>query len=700
MNKLTNETSLYLQQHANNPVHWLPWNEESLALAKQQNKPVLLSIGYAACHWCQQMAHESFENQAIADMMNALYINIKVDRAERPDLDKIYQAAHSVLSGHAGGWPLTVFLNPDDRMPFFAGTYFPHTPSHGLPAFSEVLEHVGELYDKRQADIAKQSESLRQILASSNTHTADSTQTLNALPLDVARSQIRQQFDPHHGGFSAAPKFHQPAVLERCLRHWHHTASHDNADNTMLHAALHTLEKMAMGGIFDHLGGGFYRYATDDEWRIPHFEKMLYDNGPLLTLYTQAWCISKKQVFQHTACMTAEWIMREMQSAAGGYYSAQAADSEGREGNFYLWDKTELHDHIDADHWPVFEQRFGLDKPANFSGRWHLFAYESEQTLSQQFAGDSEQIREQLQSCCKTLFKIRSTRTAPVLDDTSLTAWNALMIKAMAHTGRRLNKPDYIHSAHRATEFIHSALWHEGRLFAASRDGHAQRTAYLDDYAFLLDALLEMLQCNWRLKWLDWAIELADYLLEHFTDTQQAGFFFTTADHEPLIQRIKSYADDAVPSGNAIAASALQRLGALIGNSDYLAAAESSLYNAWHAINQNTVAHCSMLNVLEEHLQPPHIIVLRGMAEKTQPWHQLAAEKYLPKTLVFNCPEVTGKVGLERQPGQTTEPGFLQDKTAVGEVCAYICVGQTCEQPIVDINEFENVLANLEQRTV
>lgn len=688
MNKLANETSPYLLQHADNPVHWLPWCAESLALAKQHNKPILLSIGYSACHWCHVMAHESFEDQATADIMNSLYINIKVDREERPDLDKIYQTAHSLLTVRPGGWPLTVFLDPEQQMPIFAGTYFPKEPRHGLPSFAQLLTHINDVFHTRQQDITEQHASIEKMLRDSAQHNANPNVVLKAMPLDVARNHIERQFDAQHGGFSAAPKFPQPAILTRGLRHWFHSASRGRNDKRILHTALFTLEKMAMGGIFDHLGGGFFRYSTDTKWTIPHFEKMLYDNGALLRLYSQAWCVSQQPLYFDCACKTADWVMQEMQSAEGGYYCTQDADADGKEGGFYTWEKQQLQSLIEAEDWPVFEARFGLDQAANFENHWHLHVQQTEVALASQFATSSQQIRNQLSRCIDTLRTERNKRTRPKLDDKILTSWNGMMISGMANAGRQLNKPEYIASAKQAANFIHTTLWKDGRLFATTKNGHTQLNAYLDDYAFLLDGLMELLQCEWNVRWLDWAIEIADCLLNQFEDKEHGGFFFTSNDHEQLIQRIKSFADESMPSGNSFAIKSLQRLGYLTGNPDYLSAAENGIRSAWHAINSNALAHCSMLDALEEYLQPPRFIVLRGTDEALDAWHKLVSDKFLPSTLVFNC-------GSQNT---AEEPKFLQDKQMVGDACAYICEGPICAHTIRKHEDFAAYINAITQK--
>ncbi len=371
-NRLDKETSPYLQQHADNPVDWYPWGEEALSRARDEDRPILLSIGYSACHWCHVMAHESFEDPEIARVMNELFVNIKVDREERPDLDRIYQTAHALLSERTGGWPLTVFLTPD-QTPFFAGTYFPRESRYGLPGFPELLQRIEELYRTRRADIDQQNTSLREALGRIEARAAMSDAHLDATALDRARGELAKSFDRTHGGFGAAPKFPHPPMLNRLLRHWAATARDGRDDEPALHMVRFSLERMAEGGLYDHLGGGFARYSVDDHWMIPHFEKMLYDNGPLLALYAEAHAATGDPALARIAEETAAWVMREMQAPEGGYYSALDADSEGHEGTYYVWTQEEVREVVADDDYALFAARYGLDRPANFEGRWHLY---------------------------------------------------------------------------------------------------------------------------------------------------------------------------------------------------------------------------------------------------------------------------------------------------------------------------------------
>ena len=680
MNKLSEQTSPYLLQHADNPVDWMPWSDEALQMARDQDRPILLSIGYSACHWCHVMAHESFEDSATAEVMNRLFINIKVDREERPDLDRIYQSAHSMLTNRPGGWPLTVFLTPDDHMPIFAGTYFPKTSRHGLPAFTQLLENIAQVYATRKEDIKKQSASIRDVFDRIESQHGAVSEKLGSIPLDIARNQIEQQFDSRYGGFSGAPKFPHPAIIGRALKHWARTNDSGNPDSRILHTALFTLERMSSGGLFDHLGGGFCRYSTDEQWMIPHFEKMLYDNGPLLWLNTQAWCPTGARQYLDAAAETADWVMREMQSPAGGYYSALDADSEGEEGKFYVWNPETVAAHLEESEYQLLASRFGLDRPANFEGHWHLHAFHSYQELAEKFGRNESEIRDRLKTARARLFDVRDQRIHPGRDDKILTAWNGLMIRGMAYAGRQLGNAAYIASAARAADYIYSNLWKHQRLLATAREGHAHLNAYLDDYAFVISGLIELLQARWDTKWLHWALQLADILIEQFEDKDRGGFFFTSHDHEQLIQRTKTYSDDATPSGNGVAAESLLILGYLLAEPRYINAAERCLKAAWGSINEAAISHCSLLEALDANLEPPQIIILRGSAEELESWQKPTIGAYLPHTYVFAITE------------DSELPPALAEKSASGSTLAYVCEGTQCSPPISSRREWDELI--------
>ncbi len=684
-NHLDGETSPYLLQHAHNPVDWYPWGPEALEKARLENKPILLSVGYSACHWCHVMAHESFEDPQTARLMNELFVNIKVDREERPDIDRIYQAAHSLLTRRPGGWPLTVFLTPDDQVPFFAGTYFPDRPRHGMPSFRDLLERIREFLDANEDEVREQNRSLMNALH--NTAGKHAASTLNALPLDSARQLLEQSFDARDGGFGSAPKFPHPTNIERLLRHWAGGRSRAGAaDRRALHMAVFSLEKMAHGGMFDQLGGGFCRYSVDDHWMIPHFEKMLYDNGLLLALYAEAYAATGNALFERTCRRTADWVMRDMQSPAGGYYSSLDADSEGEEGKFYVWTADEVRSLL-GDDYALFARRFGLDREANFEGRWHLHVFHGVDELAAEFSRPPEQIRDCLQRAADILLQAREQRVHPGRDDKILTSWNALMIRGMAVAARLLDEPGWLASAQRALDFIRATLWRDGRLLATCKDGRAHLNAYLDDHVYLIDAILELLQARWRDGDLAFAIELADLVLERFQDPD-GGFFFTSDDHEQLIQRPRPDHDDAMPSGNGIAARVLGRLGHLLGETRYLEAAQQTLKSCWSGIESMPHGHTSLLVALEESLFPFQTVIMRGPETTLGDWHAALARDYAPARLLLAIPATAAAL-----------PGQLALRAARDAAVAYLCSGTSCSEPVYRLDELKELLKPTRQET-
>jgi uncharacterized protein YyaL (SSP411 family) len=680
-NQLINETSPYLLQHAHNPVDWHPWGAEALGKARRLNKPILLSVGYSACHWCHVMAHESFEDPDTAALMNQLFINIKVDREERPDIDRIYQTAHSLLTRRPGGWPLTVFLTPDDQVPFFAGTYFPNQPRHGMPSFQQLMRHIAAFIAEHPDEIRQQNASLMQALQSLNEN-AGGTGTLNALPLDTARRQLEQSFDERLGGFGGAPKFPHPTSLESLLRHWAGTCRHPGmSDRRALHMAVFTLEQMAKGGINDQLGGGFYRYSVDERWMIPHFEKMLYDNGTLLALYADAHAATGNALYRRTCEQTAAWVMREMQAPEGGYYSSLDADSQGEEGRFYTWTPKEIEALLEPSDYRLFARHFGLDRGANFEDRWHLHVHRSRPELAAEFSLPLDEIDRRIEGACTTLLATRDRRVRPGCDEKILTAWNGLMIRGMAIAGRYLDQTAWIDSAQRAVDFIRRTLWRDGRLLATCKDGRAHLNAYLDDHVYLIDGLLELLQARWREQNLDFAVELAEVVLIHFRDPA-GGFFFTSDDHETLIQRPKPNHDDSTPSGNGVAATVFHRLGHLVGEPRYLEAAEQTLKGLWSSLDSMPYGHASLLAALEEALSPGQTVILRGEEEDMQRWQRRASRAYAPRRQLLAIP--SSETGL---------PGMLADYIPRGEVVAYVCTGLQCGPPVTRFEDFEALLS-------
>ena len=674
-NRLANETSPYLLQHADNPVNWYPWQSDAFDLARKANKPILLSIGYSACHWCHVMAHESFEDDTTAALMNRLFVNIKVDREERPDIDRIYQTAHQLLNQRGGGWPLTMFLNAEDQRPFFGGTYFPKDRRYGMPAFSELLQNVATYYAERPDDVRKQGQWLNDALDRLDPATATADDTLGSEPIQQVREQLANTFDSDYGGFSSAPKFPHPGTIDRLLRHWRGTANLAEPDTGALFMATLTLTRMAEGGIYDHIGGGFCRYSVDRYWQIPHFEKMLYDNGPLLALYAQAFLATGEQSFAATTTQTAAWILADMRSPEGGFYASRDADSEGEEGRYYIWTPDAVAALLPSVDYKIFAQRFGLDQDANFEGDWHLTVQKSIHDIADNLAITENDVETAIAATRIILLAERDKRVAPQRDDKQLTAWNALAIRGLAIAGRALARDDLVDAAAEAINFVRDKLVNDGRLLASYKNDQARFPAYLDDHAFLVDALIELLQARWNTTHLEFAAQIADLLLAHFEDGDSGGFFFTADDHEALMHRPKPLADEAMPSGNGIAAFALQRLGHLLGETRYTEAAQRALRNAWQAMTAYPHGHVTLLTALEEYLTPPEIIIIRGESEEITRWRDALARTYAPGRLVFAIEDDVEDL-----------PGILAERKSVpGKTVAYRCVGTHCELPVTSL---------------
>ncbi|HEX7028012.1 MAG TPA: thioredoxin domain-containing protein [Gammaproteobacteria bacterium] len=677
-NRLASETSPYLLQHAHNPVDWHPWGPDALDRAKRENKPILLSIGYSACHWCHVMAHESFEDEETAAVMNELFVNIKVDREERPDIDKIYQLAHSAITQRSGGWPLTMFLTPD-QVPFFGGTYFPREPRYQMPAFKDVLRRVARYLHEHPDEVQRQNASLTELFRSLETRASPDDYPADGRWLETAAGALQEHFDAEHGGFGGAPKFPHPTNLELALRFW---ASGGNS--RLLHIARFSLEQMARSGVYDQLGGGFYRYSVDDRWMIPHFEKMLYDNGQLLTVLAQAWQATRAGAFKKAATETVDWLLREMRAPEGAFYATLDADSEGEEGRFYAWTPAEVKTLLNEQEFEVFSQVFGLNKPANFENHWHLHAFNDPGRVAGELDLEIDQVHALLESARVKLLAARNQRVPPGRDEKVLTSWNGLMIKGLALAGNVFNRDDWIITAEQALDFIRQTLWDGELLYACYKDKQVKFPAYLDDYAFLLDATLELLQARWQKQDLDFARELAGVLLRRFEDKARGGFYFTPEGHEALIYRPKQHGDEATPAGGAVAAFALQRLGHLLGHTEYLDAAERALKDAVHELQQSPLAHAGFLKVLDEYLEPPAIIVLRGSTGALTPWRNYVKDTFRPRVAVY-----TIAIDVQDLPAQ------LAERKPRGDAVAYICQKMSCSAPITEFEAFKTAVNNL-----
>ena len=692
-NHLADEASPYLRQHADNPVHWRIWDEATLARAREQDKPILLSIGYSTCHWCHVMAGESFADPATAAVMNDLYVCIKVDREERPDLDKVYQTALQLIGQQGGGWPLTMFLDPQTLLPFFGGTYFPDQPRHQLPGFQDLLRRLHEVFSNQRDEITGQFEQLKSTLERLQIPVLDATMG----DLDVlhsARQALDAQYDPQEGGFGRAPKFPMHHALERILRHWAYTRKNPSAqaDKNGLDMFMISLTQMARGGIYDHLGGGFCRYATDAKWMVPHFEKMLYDNAQLLHLYADALRLGPDELFSTAISETIGWLQRDLRAPGGAFYAATDADSEGEEGRFYAWRREQIKPLLNETEYLIVETLYGLDKPANFGNKWNLHRHDSWRSVVQRLSLDRPAADESLASAKQKLFAAREQRVKPAVDAKILTAWNALLIRGLATAGEVLGESAWLDSAQQVADFLRTQCWVDGTLYATyqhapttdadSANGQVRHPGYLDDYANLLYALTELLQRRWRQADVDFACELADALLATFYDRDNGGFFFTSSaanDADPMIHRPKPTMDEALPPGNGTAAQGLLALGHLLGKSDYLDAAHNTLRWARALLEKVPAAHCNMLHSLEQTVYAPELIILRGPVDEAERWRQALPGGFAPWRQVYVIPYADN----------TTLPEYLPRLVSMEQqagVTAYVCSNLQCSLPITNLD--------------
>jgi len=674
-NHLQNETSPYLLQHVDNPVDWYPWGEQAMQRAKEQDKPILLSIGYAACHWCHVMAHESFEDESTAAQMNADFINVKVDREERPDIDSIYMRAVTAMIGR-GGWPMTVFLTPDGK-PFYAGTYFPNEPRHGMPSFKQILTGVTQAWNRDRDNVVRSAaEVTEQLRALSGVGFEE--QPLDAEVFRGALRGLTAQFDPTWGGFGDAPKFPQPMTIEFLLRQSLRAES-----SQALEMAEATLRKMAEGGMYDQLGGGFARYSVDHRWLVPHFEKMLYDNAQLARVYLHAWQVTGKAFYRRITEETLDYVLREMRHADGGFYSSQDADSEGVEGKFYVWSAEQIREALgdDAD---AFMHIYGVSDEGNWEGHSILHLHLDPEVWATQLGIDAEALHERMAAARAKLYALRAKRIWPGLDDKVLTAWNGLMLAAFAEAGQALGRPDYIDAARSNAEFLHDTIRrHSGRLLRTWKAGtEAKYNGYLEDYACLADGLLALYEATFETRWIDWARELADLMLTHFRDREQGGFFDTSDDHEELLHRPKDLQDNAVPSGNSMAASVLTRLSLLFGNGDYWKVAEQSTATMSTFMSQYPSGFGQWLNVASFIVSQPLEIALVGSIEQLTPVLEVAREGYRPFQVI-----ALGEGGADAPVPLLRDRRQIEDRGT-----AYVCRQFACQAPVTDPLELANQL--------
>ena len=666
-NRLAQQTSPYLLQHRENPVDWYPWSEEALVRAREEDRPILLSVGYSACHWCHVMAHESFEDPETAAYMNEHFVNVKVDREERPDVDALYMEAVQAISGQ-GGWPMTVFLDPDG-VPFYGGTYFPPDESRGMPSFRMVMEAVVDAFESKRGEIEERAPQMRARLAAIGQ--VEPADTPEAAMVDEAIERLRLAADRGRGGFGGAPKFPPASAIELLL-------ARGETEIPEL-----TLDAMMAGGIYDQIGGGFARYSVDAAWQVPHFEKMLYDNTLLARAYLHGWQVLGHERYRRVCEETLDWALREMRGSEGGFYSALDADSEGEEGRFYIWTPEEIRavlgdsspdetDGIDFSSQQVEKlmQFYGVSEGGNFEGRniLHLAS-----------GADSEPPQE-LNEMRRALYEARAKRVWPGLDDKRLTAWNALMIAVLAEAGAVLGREDYLEAARACADFVWGELRDdEGTLLRTYKDGRAHLKAYLEDHAFLLEAALDLYEALFEAVWFERASELADTLLARFADGERGGFFSTADDHESLIARRKEIGDHPIPSGNSAAAFGLLRLAALTGERSYEQAAESVFRLFSDPAGKHPEAFAHLLRAIDFQLSPTKEVALIG-----EDLNELAAvvrSEFRPHLVLAGGPE------------GSDAPPLLQDRNEVdGNPTAYVCESFTCKAPVTNPEALQQAL--------
>jgi len=677
-NRLVHETSPYLMQHAHNPVDWYPWGEEALSRAKKEDRPILLSIGYSSCHWCHVMEKESFENEAIAGIMNLRFINIKVDREERPDLDELYMNAVQVMTG-AGGWPMTVFLTPD-LIPFHAGTYFPPEDRGGMPGFSKVLVIVSDYYRSHRREVEKMEAQLKNALRQI-TEVVLSQEALNDRVLTKAFTALESQFDPIYGGFGNAPKFPSSMTLSFLLRYWKSTGS-----KNALEMVEKTLGKMADGGIYDHLGGGFHRYSVDERWLIPHFEKMLYDNALLSKTYFEAYQATGKERYRDVGEEILRYVRHEMKSPEGGFYSTQDADSEGEEGKFYVWTRDEIKEVLGKEKGTPFCAYYGVATEGNFEGgRSVLNIASTLEKVSQLYRVSVEELEKILAEARRKLYAEREKRVKPGRDEKILTSWNGLMISGFVDGFKVTGKEQYLNGAKEAARFILREMREDGDLMRVCRGGKSRVKGYSEDYAFFIQALIDLYEATFETEWLKEAEDLNQRMIYQFWDEKNGGFFFTGKENEPLIARSKNPYDNAIPSANSVALFNLTKLSYLTGEESFKSKAEQILHLFHNFLEQHPSGFTQMLSALSFFLNPQEIGIIGSRDDpRTKSMLKEISFAYLPnKILSLKDPQ---------EPIKGNWFPFLMEKGVPEVPTAFVCKGFTCLPPVRDVRELKKVM--------
>ncbi|HEY4232153.1 MAG TPA: thioredoxin domain-containing protein [Lacipirellulaceae bacterium] len=686
-NRLATETSPYLLQHRDNPVDWFPWGGEAIQRARREQKPIFLSIGYSACHWCHVMEHESFENAEIARVLNDSFVSIKVDREERPDLDQIYMNAVQMLTGR-GGWPMSVFLTPELK-PFYGGTYWPPQSSRGMPGFDQILAAVTDAWKNRRDQALTAADQLTAELQKVGS-IGDESAALSSDLIDGAVFQLRRSFDQTFGGFGQAPKFPHPMDLQLLLVTYQRTKQLGVLDIVRL-----TLDRMAAGGIYDQLGGGFARYSTDARWLVPHFEKMLYDNALLTRAYLDAYLVTGDANYARVVRETLDYVLREMTDSAGGFYSTEDADSEGEEGIYYTWTPDEIEAVLGEERGTTFGRVYDVTDSGNFEGRSILNLPKTLEQCAQILNRAPADLAAELADGRERLLAARATRVRPGRDDKVIVAWNGLMIDAMARSGMALDEPRYQIAADAAASFIlRNVRREDGRLLHTWRSGTAKLDAYLDDYTSLANAFVTLYEATGNERWIDEAVRLIDIVLERFVDFAGGGFFYTATDHEQLLTRTKELTDSSTPSGNALAATALLRLGKLLGRAEYLDAAERTLTIAAPIMERVPLAAGQMLLALDLNLGPSFELALVGDIENSELQAALPAmsRRYLPRAIVATR---LSDASNKRSRSRGLDAFFAGKSSPDGRPVLYVCQNFACQEPAIGLAAIESKLRAL-----
>ena len=669
-NRLINETSPYLLQHANNPVDWFAWGPEALERAEAEDKPILLSVGYSACHWCHVMERESFENPQIADIMNENFISIKVDREERPDIDSIYMKAVQAMTGQ-GGWPMTVFLTPDGK-PFFGGTYFPPEDRQGLAGFPRVLQALAQTYQEKRGDVVKATDQLMQRMRQMSA-SVPSTDPLTQDIMFQAHTGIAREFDDRYGGVGMQPKFPQPMTYEFLLCYYLRSENSQALEMVEL-----TLDRMAEGGIYDQLGGGFHRYSTDTFWLVPHFEKMLYDNALLAKLYLHAYQVTEKPLYRRIVEETLDYVLREMTDPSGGFYSAQDADSEGMEGKFFIWRPEEIIKVLGKDDGEIFNRYYGVTLKGNFEGRSILHAADDAEKVAKKVGLTAAEIEALLQRSGAKLLKVRDSRVHPGRDDKILLSWNGLMLRAFAEAAAVLQRSDYAAVAEKNAAFLLDNLREDGRLLRTYKSGQAKLNAYLEDYAFLIDGLIALHEVTFEPRWLQEAVGLGNAMVDLFWDETSGQFYDTGRDHEELIIRPRDFSDNAIPSGSSMAADVLLRLAVIAGELEHRRLAVTALRSMRELMARFPTGAGHWLSALDFYLSTAKEVVIVGDRDESDT-QDLLSEVYrhhLPNRVL---------VGLKDGDEPLASVPLLKNRIKIeGRPTAYVCQNYICQLPVTD----------------